>query len=178
MAELSYLMGGNDQLCLEGLSQPTPVSSFHGILFKYSLTPEDYSPINWAQLNYQTQWVLCFALFCFALLFPGAQVLFMNQYPIPEFPVIRAEFKAKLKVRRQLTFVFLTLVFRELCTLDLFSKAIKQTHTHTQPSFFPKWNKTRIDQAVLRNKIVIKPCFPKTGVGITQTNVDINEICV
>lgn len=39
--------------------------------------------------------------------------------------------------------------------------------------FFSKWNKTLIDQAVLRDKILITPVFPKTGVG-SHTNLDID----
>lgn len=53
---------------------------------------------------------------------------------------------------------------------------IRQENASTSLSlyFFPTWNKTLIDQAVLRDKILITPFFPKTGVAVTLTVLDVD----
>lgn len=121
--------------------------------------------------------LLCLVLFCFTVSWDPRTL--MNYYTVLNFQLLEQSSKLSSRWEDNWHLSFWPLVFRELWILDVFSKAIKYSYpTPVSLYFFPKWNETLIDQAVLRDKILIISFFPETGVGIPQTNVDINEIYV
>lgn len=73
------------------------------------------------------------------------------------------------------------MILRELCLPGL-NRAIKCSHFSVS-LFFPDWNRTLIDQAVLRAEILITPSFQdggltkQQGVGVTEGPGHVGNLC-